>query len=87
MKCYLSFSDEDLFKGITLPEETPKKVTSQSAQPTPAGAPVKGATMNMTVEPAVKKRPPNKFPGWEVLHPSRPIATARQIPPLSKGPR
>ena len=23
MKCYLSFSDEDMFKGIALPEETP----------------------------------------------------------------
>ena len=38
-KCYLSFSDEDVFKGIALPEETPvippKEVTPQSAQPAP----------------------------------------------------
>ena len=40
MECYLSFSNEDVFKGVALPEETPaispKEVTPQSAQPTPA---------------------------------------------------
>ena len=40
MECYLSFSNEDVFKGIALPEETliipPKEVTPQSTKPTPA---------------------------------------------------
>ena len=90
MECYLSFYDEDVFKGIALPEETPiippKEVTPQSTQPTPAGTPMKGATIDMTVEPIAEKRPPNKFSGWEkVLHPSRPVVTTGQIPPLSRG--
>ena len=86
MKGYLYFSDEDMFKGIALPEEAPKEVTLQGTQPIPAGTPVKEVTMDMTMEPAVEKRPPNKFPGWEkVLHPSRPIVAAGQIPPLSRG--
>ena len=92
MKCYISFSDEDVFNGVTLPEETPvitpKETTTKSAPPTLANPPVKEATMDMTMEPAVEKRPPNKFPGWEkVLHPSRPVVAARQVPPLSRGLR
>ena len=92
MECYLSFSNEDVVKGIALPEEiptiSPKEVTPQSAQPTPAGTSVKEATIDMTMEPAIEKRSPNKFPGCEkVLHPSRPIVTAGQICPLSRGPR
>ena len=88
MSCYLTFSNEDVFKGIAPPEETsiipPEEVTPQSTQPTPAGALVKEATM----EPTVEKRPPNKFPGWKkVLHASRPVVTARHIPPLSRGSR
>ena len=79
MSCYLSFSNEDVFKGVAPPEETsiipPEEVTPQSAQPTPASALVKEATMDMTVEPAVEKRPPNKFPSWEKV-------TTGQIPSL-----
>ena len=86
MKCYLSFSDEDVFRGVALPEEAPKEVTPQHTQPTPAGTPVKEATMDMTMEPTVEKRPPNKFLVWEeVLHPSRPIVAIGQIPPLSRA--
>ena len=92
MECYLSFSDEDVFKGIAPPEETsvipPEEVTPQSAQPTPASASMKKATVDMTMEPTAEKRPPNKFSGWEkVLHPSRPVVTTWQIPPLSRGLR
>ena len=90
MECYLSFSNEDVFKGVALPEETliisPKEVTPQSAQPMPAGIPVREATIEMTVEPPAEKRPLNKFPGWEkVLHPSRPIVAAGETSPLSRG--
>ena len=82
MECYLSFSNEDMFKGIAPPEETPiippEEVTPQSAQPTPAGTPAKEAAMHMTMEPAAEKRRPNKFPGWEkLLHPSRPVVAVR----------
>ena len=90
MECYLSFSDEDVFKGIALQEETPiippKEVTPQSTQPTPAGYPMKKATKDMTMEPTAEKRPLNQFPGLEkVLHPSRPIVTAGETPPLLRG--
>ena len=92
MKCYLSFSDEDVFKGVALLEEAPinppEEVTPGGAQPTPADIPVKEAAVDTTMKPAAEKRPLNKFPGWEkVLHPSRPIVAARQIPLLSKVPR
>ena len=90
MECYLSFSNEDVFKGVALQEETPiipsEEVTPQSTQPTPASTPMKKATKDTTMEPTVEKRPLNQFPGWEkVLHPSRPIVTARETPPLSRG--
>ena len=92
MECYLSFSDEDVLKGIAPPEETsiipPEEVTPQSTQPTPAGNPTKEAAVDMTVQSTAEKRPPNKFPGWEkVLHPSRPVVAAGEILPLSRGPR
>ena len=86
MKCYVSFSDEDMFNGIALPEETPV-ATSKSAPSMPANPPVKEATVDTTLEPNVEKRPLNKFPGWEkVLCPSRPIVATGQIPPSIKKP-
>ena len=90
MKCYLSFSDEDVFKGVALEEETPitppEEVTPQSTQPTLASTPMKKAIKDMPMEPAAEKRPPNQFPGWKkVLHPSRPIVTAEEAPPLLRG--
>ena len=92
MKCYISFSYEDVFNGIALPEETPvitpKEATTESTLPMPADPPVKKATVDTTLEPTVEKRPPNKFLGWEkVLHPTRPIVAARQIPPPLRSPR
>ena len=42
----------------------------------------------MAMEPAAEKRPLNKFPDWEkVLHSSRHVVAAGQIPLLSRGPR
>ena len=89
MECYLSFSDEDVFKGVAGQEETliipTKEVTPQSTQPTPAGTPLKKATKDMTMEPTTEKRPLSQFPGWKkVLHPSRPVVAARETPPLSR---
>ena len=89
MKCYVSFTNEDVFSGMALTEESPitqpKEATPESAQPTQANSPVKGATAEVTKEPTRKEKPPNQFPSWEkVLHPSRPVAAAGQIPPIER---
>ena len=91
MRCYLSFSDEEVFKGMVPPEEMsaipPEEADPQSTGTTPAGTPEEEATMGTDRKPAVEKRPP-KFLGWEkVLHPSQPMVAARQIPSLLRGPR
>ena len=90
MKCYVSFSDKDVFSGMALPEKSPmtppKEATPKDAQPAPANSPVKKAIMDVTMEPIRKKKPLNQFPGWEnVLHPSRLVVAARQIPPSLRG--
>ena len=57
MKCYISFSDEDVFKGIALPEEAPiippKDVIIEGAMPTTADPPATEATLELAEE----KRP------------------------------
>ena len=86
MKCYVSFTDENVFSGIALPEESPitqtKEATPKGAQSAQANSPVKEATMDVTMEPTKEKKPPNWFPGWEkVLHSSRLVFAAGEIPP------
>ena len=73
MRYYLSFSDEEVFKGMVLPEETSanptEKVNPHSTATTPADTP-ELTTVKAAREPAVERRSP-KFPGWQkVLHPS-----------------
>ena len=85
MKCYVSFTDEDVSSGVALPEESPitqpKEATPKDVQPALANSPVKEASADVTMEPTREKKPLNLFPGWEkVLHPSRPVVAARQIP-------
>ena len=92
MKCYISFSDEDVFSGMALPEEppvtSPKKAMPKGTWPILADPPVKEVTVDVSMEPPAEKKPPNQFPDWEkVLHPFRPIVAAGQIPPLSSGPK
>ena len=92
MKCYISFSDEDVFSGISLREESPvtppEEATPMGAQPTPANSPIKEITMDITMEFTVERKPPNQFPGWEkVLHPSRLVVATGQIPPLLRDPK
>ena len=92
MKCYVSFTDEDIFSGMALPEESlvtqPKEATPESAQPTQTDFPVKEAIAEVTKEPTREEKPLNQFPGWkEVLHPSRPVVAAGQMPPLLRGPK
>ena len=94
MKCYVFFTDEDIFSSMAFLEESPitqpKEATPEGAQPAQADSPVKKATVGVTMEPTREKKPQNWFPGWEkVLHLSRPVVATRQIHPyqeaLSKG--
>ena len=92
MKCYVSFSDEDVFSGMALPEEPlvtqSKEAAPKSAQPTQADSPVNEAIANVTEESTKWEKLPNQFPGWkEVIHSSRPVATTRQLPFISQGPK
>ena len=89
MKCYVSFTDEDAFSGMALPEEPsttkPQEATPKSAQPTQVNSPVKEAIAKVTKEPTKKEKPPNQFPGWkEVLHPSRLVVAAGKIPHIKR---
>ena len=67
MKCYVSFSDGDIFSDMALPEEPlitqSKEAAPKSAQPTQADSPVKEAIAKVPKEPTKKKKPPNQFPG------------------------
>ena len=62
MKCYVSFTDEDVFSGVTLSEEPlitqPKEAAPKSAQPTQADSPVKEAFAKVTKEPTKKEKNP-----------------------------
>ena len=85
MKCYISFTNEDVFSGMALPEEPPvtqpKEVTPEGTHPSKADSPVKEAIAEVTKE-TTREKPPNQFPGWEeVLHPSRLVVAAGQVPP------
>ena len=88
MRCYLSFLDGEVFKGMVPPEETSAIPTEEAnPQSTSASTPEEEATTGVAREPAVERRHP-KFPGWEkVLHPFQPVVAAGQIPHLSRGPR
>ena len=75
MRCYLTFSNEDMFKGIALLEETSaiqtKEANPQSTMSTPTSTPEEEATVGIARESTAEKRPSNKFPAREkVLHPS-----------------
>ena len=80
MRCYLSFSDKEVFEGVTPLEETStkpaEKAETHSMATTPAGAPKVQATTKASQEPAAERKSP-KFPRWEkVLHPSQPVVAA-----------
>ena len=71
---------------MALPEESPvtqpKEATPESAQLMQADSPVKEATAEINKEPTREEKPPNWFPGWKmVLHPSRLVVAAGQVPP------
>ena len=61
MRYYLSFSDEDVFKGMALLEETSapptKEAGPQSMRSTPAGTPEEETTVGMAREPLWRRGP------------------------------
>ena len=91
MKCYVSFPDKAIFSGMALQEGSltmqSKETTPKNAQPVYFHSPAEEVAMKATEkEPTRREQPPNQFPGWrEVLHPSRLVITAGQIPPISRG--
>ena len=89
MRCYLSFSDKEVFEGVTPLEEMStnpaEKAKPHSMATMPAIVPGMQATTKAVEEPAVERKCP-KFPSWEkVLHPSRPVVAAGQIPHPSES--
>ena len=71
VRWYLSFTDEEVFKGVHLPEEEESLQT-----PGPTDLP----KAPLVPELAPEKQAP-KFAGWEkVLHPSWPVVAAGDIP-------
>ena len=90
MRCYLSFSDKEVFESVTPPEEMSTEPT-EKAEPhnmatTPAGTPKVQATTKASQEPAMERKSP-KFPRWEkVLHPFWPVVAAGQLPHPSGSP-
>ena len=90
MRCYLSFSDKEVFEGLTPPKEVSANLAEEaephSATTVPAIAPKEQATREASQGPAMERKSP-KFPGWEkVLHPSCPVVAAGQFTRPSKSP-
>ena len=84
MRCYISFSDKEVFEGVTPLEEMSaslyKKAEPHSVATMPAIAPEVQATTKAAGEPAAEKKSP-KFPSWEkVLHPSQPVVAVVRSP-------
>ena len=79
---YLAFQDEEVFWGLDLPEE-------EDAHPIIAAAAVTEIE-NITDIPEASLAPwaASKYAGWEtVLHPSRPVHVAREMPLPTSVPK
>ena len=75
---YLSFMDEEVFRGIDLPEEE----GSNPSVPTATTADAPGTTNTPEVPPIPKVAP--KYAGWDmVIHPSWPVVAAGETPQLT----
>ena len=69
MSCYLSFSDKEVFKGVTPLEGTPTTLVKE-AEPHSIRA-IPSATSKEASQKPAKERKCPKFPRWEkVLHPT-----------------
>ena len=90
MKCYLPFSDREVFEGVTPPEGMPsgpfEGAESPSVMTVPA-ATSQEQPVKETLQKPVKERKFPKFPGWEkVMHPSQPVVVAGQPPHPFRSP-
>ena len=89
MRCYLSFTDHEVFEGVIPPEETLTDLVKESQLVSEmdmiVAAPKESAT-NKTPQELAQERKCPKFPRWEkVLHPSQPVAVAGQPPHSSRS--
>ena len=80
VRWYLSFTNEEVFRGVALPkeeeEESPQTPGATSFPKTPC------------VPEPVPERRAHKFAGWEkVLHPSQPVVATGDISQLTRTPR
>ena len=89
MRCYLSFTDQEVFEGVTPLEGMPTGLVEESQPPSETATPViapKELTAKETPQKPAKERKCPKFPRWEkVLHPSWPVAVAGQPPCPSRS--
>ena len=78
---YLSFTDEEVFWGVDLPEEEGSKPSA----PTATATDTPGATA--AVETLPIWRVPPYYAGWDtVLHPSQPVIAAGEVPQPTVAP-
>ena len=90
MKCYLSFSDREVFEGVTPLEGMPFSPVEEAEPPSMMTVPTATSweqAVKETLQQTVKERKCPKFPRWEkVLHPSQPVVVAGQPPHPSRSP-
>ena len=89
MRCYLSFTDKEVFEGVTPLEGMPTSLVEESQPPSETATPVitpKESTARKTPQELAKERKCPKFPRWEkVLHPFQPVSVAGQPPHPSRS--
>ena len=91
VKFYLPFTDEEVFRGVPLPEEEEDSpmVSTTTGITTTANIP---GTTDVTEEQPVPKATPEekapKFAGWEkIIHPSQLVLAAGEIPQSTTMPK
>ena len=89
MRCYLSFTDHEVFEGVIPPEETIPDLVEEShlasEMDTIVNVPKESATRETPLELAQERKCP-KFPKWEkVLHPSWLVAVVGKPPCPSRS--
>ena len=78
---YLSFIDEEVFRGVDLPE----KEGSKPSAPTATAADTPGTTATVEILP-IQRAAPN-YARWDtVLHPSQPVIAAGEVPQPTPAP-
>ena len=90
MRCYLSFTNHEVFEGVIPPEETLTDLVEESQPPSETAMTViapKESPTKETPQELTKERKCPKFPGWEkLLHPSWLVVVAGASLPF-KEPR